>query len=69
MRAMGHPVGEQRVRVGPREESVLAVSWRLTYPWNLLGLPAVTLAIANKTARTAWALLVKGESYRASPAI
>ena len=25
------------VRVGPREESVLAVSWRLTYPWNLLG--------------------------------
>ena len=36
-------VGEQRVRVGPREESVLAVSWRLTYPWNLLGLPAVTL--------------------------
>jgi len=40
-------VGEQRVRIGPREESVLAVSWRLTYPWNLLGLPAVTLPIAN----------------------
>jgi transposase len=29
----------------------------------------VTVAIANKTARTAWALLVKGESYRAAPAI
>jgi transposase len=29
----------------------------------------VTVAIANKTARTAWALLVKGESYRATPAI
>jgi transposase len=29
----------------------------------------VTVAIANKTARTAWALLVKGEDYRAAPAI
>jgi len=29
----------------------------------------VTVAIANKTARTAWALLVKGETYRAAPAI
>lgn len=29
----------------------------------------VTVAIANKTARTAWALLAKGESYKATPAI
>jgi len=36
-------VGEQRVRVGAREESVLAVSWRLTYPWNLLGFPSVLI--------------------------
>ena len=28
----------------------------------------VTVAIANKTARTAWALLVKEETYRAAPA-
>lgn len=28
----------------------------------------VTVAIADKTARTAWALLVKGESYKATPA-
>ena len=28
----------------------------------------VTVAVANKTARTAWALLVRGESYRAAPA-
>lgn len=28
----------------------------------------VTVAIANKTARTAWALLVRGESYRAAAA-
>jgi len=27
----------------------------------------VTVAIANKTARTAWALLSKGENYRATP--
>jgi len=29
----------------------------------------VTVAIANKTARTAWALLTKGENYKAVPAI
>lgn len=29
----------------------------------------VTVAIANKTARTAWVLLSKGETYRAAPAI
>jgi transposase len=29
----------------------------------------VTVAIANKTVRTAWALLAKGESFRAAPAI
>jgi transposase len=28
-----------------------------------------TVAIANKTARTAWALLARGETYRAAPAI
>ena len=27
----------------------------------------VTVAIANKTARTAWALLARGETYRAVP--
>jgi putative transposase len=29
----------------------------------------VTVAIANKTARTAWALLTKGENYKTTPAI
>ncbi len=28
----------------------------------------VTVAIANKTARTAWALLAKGDVYRDAPA-
>jgi aspartyl-tRNA(Asn)/glutamyl-tRNA(Gln) amidotransferase subunit A len=36
-------VGERAVRIGAKEESVLAVSWRLTYPWNLLGLPAISV--------------------------
>jgi len=29
----------------------------------------VTVAIANKTARTAWALLATGETYRAVSAV
>jgi aspartyl-tRNA(Asn)/glutamyl-tRNA(Gln) amidotransferase subunit A len=37
------PIGEWTVRVGAEEESVLAASWRLTYPWNLAGLPAISL--------------------------
>jgi aspartyl-tRNA(Asn)/glutamyl-tRNA(Gln) amidotransferase subunit A len=40
-------VGDQRVQVGARDESVLTVSWRLTYLWNLLGFPALTLPVAN----------------------
>ncbi len=31
------------VRIGDADESVLAVSWRLTYPFNLAGLPAISL--------------------------
>lgn len=37
------PVGEREVLIGEQTESVLAASWRLTYPWNLLGLPALSL--------------------------
>jgi aspartyl-tRNA(Asn)/glutamyl-tRNA(Gln) amidotransferase subunit A len=37
------PVGEREVSIDGQCESVLAVSWRLTYPWNLLGLPAISL--------------------------
>jgi len=37
------PIGEWTVRVGAEDESVLAASWRLTYPWNLAGLPAISL--------------------------
>ncbi|MCK0198745.1 amidase [Ancylobacter sp. 6x-1] len=34
---------ESIVQIGGREESVLAISWRLTYPFNLTGLPAISL--------------------------
>ena len=36
-------IGEQKVRIGDSDESVLAASWRLTYPWNLIGVPAISV--------------------------
>ena len=36
-------VGQRSVRIGDADESVLAASWRLTYPWNLVGIPALSL--------------------------
>lgn len=37
------PIGADTVAVGARCESALAATWRLTYPYNLTGLPALTL--------------------------
>jgi aspartyl-tRNA(Asn)/glutamyl-tRNA(Gln) amidotransferase subunit A len=36
-------VGEWTVPVRGREESVLSASWRFTYPFNLTGLPAISV--------------------------
>ncbi len=36
-------IGQRTVRIGEIDESVLAASWRLTYPWNLVGIPAISL--------------------------
>jgi aspartyl-tRNA(Asn)/glutamyl-tRNA(Gln) amidotransferase subunit A len=36
-------IGERSVRIGDADESVLAASWRLTYPWNLIGVPALSI--------------------------
>lgn len=36
-------VGEWTVKISGEDESVLAASWRLTYPYNLTGLPAISL--------------------------
>jgi aspartyl-tRNA(Asn)/glutamyl-tRNA(Gln) amidotransferase subunit A len=35
--------GEWTVMVGGRDESVLAASWRFTFPYNLTGLPAISI--------------------------
>jgi aspartyl-tRNA(Asn)/glutamyl-tRNA(Gln) amidotransferase subunit A len=37
------PIGAETVTVGRQRESALAATWRLTYPYNLTGLPALTL--------------------------
>jgi aspartyl-tRNA(Asn)/glutamyl-tRNA(Gln) amidotransferase subunit A len=36
-------IGEWSVEVGREPESVLAASWRLTYPWNLAGIPSISV--------------------------
>lgn len=36
-------IGEWFVVVGDEPESVLAASWRLTYPWNLAGIPSISV--------------------------
>lgn len=37
------PTGETQVTLGGKTESALAASWRFTYPWNLVGAPAVSV--------------------------
>lgn len=36
-------VGERTVELGEQPESVLEAAWRLTCPWTLLGVPAISL--------------------------
>jgi aspartyl-tRNA(Asn)/glutamyl-tRNA(Gln) amidotransferase subunit A len=37
------PTGQTDVTLGGEVESALAASWRFTYPWNLVGAPAVSV--------------------------
>lgn len=36
-------IGQSRVEVAGGDESTLAATWRLTYPYNLTGMPAISL--------------------------
>ena len=36
-------IGQAKVDVAGEQESALAITWRLTYPYNLTGLPAISL--------------------------
>ncbi|MCQ0988790.1 amidase [Jiella marina] len=36
-------IGQKEVVLGGKREAVLETSWRFTYPWNLLGLPAISI--------------------------
>ncbi|MEO1467771.1 MAG: amidase [Pseudomonadota bacterium] len=40
-------MGQTEVQIAGRAESIVAVSWRLTYPWNLLGLPAASVPVGR----------------------
>lgn len=37
------PIAAAQVSVGGGQESALTATWRLTYPYNLTGLPAITV--------------------------
>lgn len=56
-------IGEREVMISARPESVLSASWRLTYPWNLLGLPAITLPCGTDSAGLPIGLQVAGPAF------
>lgn len=55
--------GEREVEIGGKTESVLAVSWRLTYPWNLLGLPAISVPCGRDSAGLPIGLQIAGPAF------
>jgi aspartyl-tRNA(Asn)/glutamyl-tRNA(Gln) amidotransferase subunit A len=55
---------ETRVKIGARDESIVAVSWRLTYPWNLLGMPAMNVPIGFGAGRLPIGMQICGPAFR-----
>jgi aspartyl-tRNA(Asn)/glutamyl-tRNA(Gln) amidotransferase subunit A len=55
--------GRDTVTIGGREESVLAASWRLTYPFNLTGLPAISVPCGFDSAGLPIGLQIAGRPF------
>ena len=55
--------GHDKLSVGVKEESVLAASWRLTYPFNLTGLPAISVPCGFDSAGLPIGLQVAGRPF------
>jgi aspartyl-tRNA(Asn)/glutamyl-tRNA(Gln) amidotransferase subunit A len=55
--------GEWEVTVGGEPESVLAASWRLTYPYNLTGLPAISVPCGFDRAGLPIGLQIAGKPF------
>ena len=55
--------GHESLAVLGNEESVLAASWRLTYPFNLTGLPAISVPCGFDSAGMPIGLQVAGRPF------
>jgi aspartyl-tRNA(Asn)/glutamyl-tRNA(Gln) amidotransferase subunit A len=56
-------IGEWTVDVGGKQESVLAASWRFTYPYNLTGLPAISVPCGFDRNRLPIGLQIAGRPF------
>jgi aspartyl-tRNA(Asn)/glutamyl-tRNA(Gln) amidotransferase subunit A len=54
---------QSTVRIGGEDESVLAASWRLTYPFNLTGLPAISLPCGFDSRHAPIGLQIAGKPF------
>ncbi|MBV8915973.1 MAG: Asp-tRNA(Asn)/Glu-tRNA(Gln) amidotransferase GatCAB subunit A, partial [Acetobacteraceae bacterium] len=55
--------GEMVISVGGEQESTLAATWRLTYPYNLAGLPAISLPCGFDEAGLPIGLQIAGKPF------